>query len=163
MLKDKDVYLSLGGNIGDRQGTLQRALMRIESLPEVREMRVSSFYETSPVGGIPQADYLNVVCYFKTGMDVRSLLRNLQTIEKSLGKGPKPKNHPRIIDIDILFYGNESFQEDDLEIPHPRWRERLFVIVPLLDLTDAIRVRGETVDLIKLRDSIKDQRLEKFA
>lgn len=138
---------------------LQQALDQIAALPEMKEFKVSFFYETSPVSDIPQSDYLNAVCCFKTGLNPQSLFAALKDIEISLGKETKPKNAPRVIDIDLLFFGFESYQEEDLEIPHPRWQERLFVIVPLLDLISAITVPGkgkseEVIDLKKLRDSI---------
>lgn len=160
------VYLGLGGNIGDSKAVLRQALARIAALPEIKELEVSSFYKTSPVSEIPQSDYLNAVCRFKTGLSAGRLFEALKAIEKSLGKEPKSKNVPRVIDIDLLFFGTESYQEEGLEIPHPRWRERLFVIVPLLDLTATIIVPGkdyheEIVDLIKLRDSIPDKEFQR--
>lgn len=153
------VYLGLGGNIGDTSSIFNHTLSLISDLPGVKNLEASSFYKTAPVSDIPQPDYLNAVCRFKTRLNARQLLGLLQTIEKSQGKFPKPKNVPRIIDIDILFFGTESHASPDLEIPHPRWSERLFVVVPLLDLTSSIAIPGngcceQMIDLIKLRDSL---------
>jgi 2-amino-4-hydroxy-6-hydroxymethyldihydropteridine diphosphokinase len=151
------VYLSIGGNEGDRFSSMQQALLVISHIPGIKNFKTSSLYETSPVSDIPQNDYLNAVCCFDTDLDARALLNCLQTIEKSLGKVAKPKNAARIIDIDMIFFGEEVFRSDELEIPHPRWRERLFVIIPLLELTPIINLRHpsiETIDLIKLRDSL---------
>ncbi|HEV8051094.1 MAG TPA: 2-amino-4-hydroxy-6-hydroxymethyldihydropteridine diphosphokinase [Parachlamydiaceae bacterium] len=153
------VYLGLGGNIGDSLSVLQHTLSLLTDLPDIQAVEASSFYVTTPVSDIPQADYLNAVCRFKTSLNIRQLLVLLQEIEKSQGKVSKPTNAPRIIDIDILFFGTESHSAPDLEIPHPRWHERLFVVIPLLDLakTIAIPANGhgvQIVDLIKLKDSL---------
>lgn len=169
MISSKVVYLSLGGNIGDRKKMLEQALVLIAALPEVKNFQASSLYETSPMYLTEQSNYLNAVCRFQTEVDHKSLFKTLQIIEKSLGKESKLKNYPRVIDIDFLFFGKELIQEGNLEIPHPRWRERLFVIVPLLDLTPTINLSSkegiiETIDLYKLKDSIKDpsQRIKKI-
>lgn len=156
----ESVYLGLGGNIGDRMSLLRQALALIAAIPEVQNLEVSSFYETEPVSDIPQSNYLNAVCRLTTRLKAHQLLASLQEIERVLGKVPKPKNVPRVIDIDILFFGREGHKTHDLEIPHPRWRERLFVIVPLLDLTKTIVVPSfengeEKIDLLQLRDSLR--------
>lgn len=153
------VYLGLGGNIGDSLAVLTNTLSLISHLPGVTDLEVSSFYKTAPVSDIPQPDYLNAVCRFKTDLNARQLLGPLQAIEKSQGKFPKPKNVPRILDIDILFFGTESHAAPDLEIPHPRWQERLFVVIPLLDLTTTITIPGnghseQIIDLIILKNSL---------
>src|SRR5205814_6337226 len=100
--------------------------------------QVSKLYLTSPVSEIPQPHYTNAACVFQTSLSAHQLFPALQTIEQKHGKTPKAKNAPRVIDIDLLFFGHESYQEEHLQIPHPRWRERLFVLVPLVDLTDHI-------------------------
>lgn len=130
-----EVYVGLGGNIGDSCTILEWAIEKIALLPGVYNITVSRFYYTTPVSSIPQDPYINAVCYFKTSDSAHTLLKQLQDIEKSLGKVEKLKEAPRIIDIDILFYGVETFNEVDLQIPHPRWSERLFVVAPLADLT----------------------------
>lgn len=153
----KTVYLSLGGNEGNRFAVMQQALAAIRAIPGIRNFTASSLYETSPVSDIPQGDYLNAVCRMDTDLEAKPLLNHLQAIEKSLGKIPKPKNAARIIDIDMIFFGEETFRSDELEIPHPRWQERLFVIIPLLELTSTVLLRHpsiKTIDLIKLRDSL---------
>lgn len=152
-----DVYLSLGGNIGDTPVILRRALQYIASLNGVRNVKVSRFYQTTPISDMAQDLFVNAVCYVETLLDVRTLFDKLVEIEMLLGKTPKPKNAPRVIDIDLLFYGTERCASQELEVPHPRWRERLFVIKPLLDLVQTITVPDsnkvgslEIVDLVEL-------------
>jgi 2-amino-4-hydroxy-6-hydroxymethyldihydropteridine diphosphokinase len=136
-----DVYLGLGGNIGDSYAILQSALKKIEAVPGVEDIRVSRFYVTTPVGGgLPQNNYINAVCQLKTDHNPKQLLTILQDIECQLGKKPKLKNAPRIIDIDILIYGQLSYQDSHLIIPHSHWQERLFVLMPLSDLIEDIKV-----------------------
>lgn len=135
-----DVYLGLGGNIGDTPSVLRSALRHIAALSGLSDFKVSRFYQTTPVSDAPQAPYVNAVCCFKTTLGAYALLAQLQKIEALHGKLPKPKNAPRPIDIDILFFGLEQYAGPELEIPHPRWRERLFVIKPLSDLKTTITV-----------------------
>lgn len=134
-----EVYLGIGGNIGDSYTILNQALQQIKILGEVQDLAISRFYLTSPVSKIPQDEYVNAACRFKTSLNARELLLQLQKIETGLGKAPpKLKDAPRTIDLDILLFGLETYQDKDLIIPHPRWKERLFVLVPLIDLTSEL-------------------------
>lgn len=133
-----DIYVGLGSNLGDPLAMLAKALCSLESLPGNSGLTVSPIYLTSPVSDLPQPDFLNAVCRFKTTLAPHTLFAELQRIEKNLGQLPKPKNAPRLIDLDILFYGDLQIRSPDLEIPHPRWRERLFVLRPLADLTEFV-------------------------
>jgi 2-amino-4-hydroxy-6-hydroxymethyldihydropteridine diphosphokinase len=137
-MKLTEVYVALGGNLGQPHITLPKALQLIAEIPGVHNLTASHFYKTTPVSSIPQPDYLNAVCRFLTLLSARELLHHLQHIEHILGKKPKSKNAPRIIDLDILFFGPEIHEDPDLQIPHPHWKERLFVLVPLSDLTTDI-------------------------
>lgn len=159
----REVYLGLGGNVGDSLAILQSALRNIEQLA-IKDFKASRFYRTKPVSEIEQSWFVNAVCRFNTMMDARELLYKLQQIEATHGKVPKPKNAPRPIDIDLLFYGNERHNSVDCEIPHPRWKERLFVIKPLSDLTSSIVIpgvnegdKGVLVDLMELIRTFPDQ------
>jgi 2-amino-4-hydroxy-6-hydroxymethyldihydropteridine diphosphokinase len=104
--------------------------------------------------------FVNAVCCFQTTLSPKQLLVELQKIEGDLGKGTKPKNASRFIDIDILFYGKEVYQDEKLEIPHPRWKERLFVLVPLAELTPVIHLHNKQwilSDLIHALSQEKEQ------
>lgn len=135
-----EVFLGLGGNIGDSLNTLRRACEMICKIPGVLNFKVSNFYQTKPVSDILQSDYINAVCKFNTDLNPESLFEELNQIEKILGKIPKNKNAPRTIDIDILFFGEQWINSKNLKIPHSQWRERLFVLIPLLDLVSYVRV-----------------------
>lgn len=134
------VYLGLGGNFLTSPQALTRALSALEQTPEITGLKVSKFYQTTAVTQTPQADYTNAVCAFYYSLDPYSLLHHCASIEQSLGQRKKSKDAPRLIDIDILFFGEEWIQDELLQIPHPRWRERAFVIEPLLDLIETIRI-----------------------
>ncbi len=140
----KQVFLGLGGNIGDPQALLGKAAAEIAAIPQVSDFRLSSFYLTSPVGPIPQDAFVNAACCFLTTLNVAELLAALQGIERSLGKVPKPKNAPRPLDIDILFFGKEVHETALLTVPHPRWSERLFVLQPLSDLVRYLDIPHKT-------------------
>lgn len=143
MNSKKKVYVALGGNVGDPLACLKMALEELKQTSGISDLKVSKFYKTTPVSDLPQEQYVNAVCSFDTTYSVYELLEVLQSIEKRFGKNPKPKNYPRTVDLDILFYSNECIKNQDLEIPHPRFQERLFVLVPLSDLIDEICVGQE--------------------
>lgn len=129
------VYLGIGSNLGDRTFHLQQAKALIHELPNTRFLRSSSIHETDPVGGPPQGKYLNAVWEIETALPPKELKERLREIEEKLGrKRVDPKNAPRPIDLDILFYGDQVVAEDDLKIPHPRLHERAFVLEPLFEL-----------------------------
>lgn len=152
-----DAYLGLGGNIGQSLSILQEALTKIAGLNGIYDVIVSRFYKTKPVSDIPQPDFINAVCKFKTSLSADELLKNLQQIEKSLGKTQKAKNAPRVIDLDCLFFGNEQHQTETLTIPHPHWQDRLFVLVPLLDLVSELDVPTENgLSRINLKERLKN-------
>ncbi len=133
MAEGKLIYLSLGSNLGDRAGNLERA---IEALLEigVRVLRRSSTYETEPVDFLVQPWFLNCVVEAETSLVPRALLNELQAIERKLGSRKPVRRGPRIVDLDVLFYETAAIHEAGMEIPHPRLAERRFVLVPLVEL-----------------------------
>lgn len=132
------VYLSLGSNLGNSLANLKEATELISSLPQVDSLEQSRIFRTSPLSPIPQEDFLNLVCRLHTTLTAEELLHKLQAIEHEGGKYPKAKEAPRPLDIDILFFGLEFHSRPTLEIPHPRFKKRLFVLIPLCDLTETI-------------------------
>ena len=133
MAQSKLIYLSLGSNLDDRAANLEHAL---EALPEigVRVRRRSSIYETEPVDFLAQPWFLNCAVEGETSLAPRQLLEKLQAIERKLGSRKLVPRGPRIIDLDVLFYGAEVVDEAGMEIPHPRLAERRFVLVPLAEI-----------------------------
>jgi len=150
------VYLGLGSNLGDRFALVKTACVAIANITNVQLLKTSPLYITTPVSDIPQGDYINGVCKLQTTLSIYELFAQLKKIESSLGRTDKPKNAPRLIDIDILFFGTQHHLSDDLIIPHPRWKERLFVLVPLMDLTDTITypVNG-SLETLNLKEFLK--------
>ena len=128
------VYVGIGSNIGDRQKNLGEAVSRLGSEQSVKLVTQSSFYETHPVGGPPQEDYLNGVLEAETSLSPEDLLVFFKRIEQDMGRVPAGRNEPRVIDLDILLYDNEVLKKDKIEIPHPRMHERSFVLKPLAEI-----------------------------
>ena len=129
-----EVIIALGSNVGDRENNLRQAILGVNKERETRIVRVSSVYETEPMYFEHQAWFLNCVVAAETLLRPTGLLGRLQELERKLGRQPGPKYGPRIIDLDILFYGNEVVTKPDLEIPHPRITERPFVLVPMNEI-----------------------------
>ena len=134
MAKEHQVYIALGGNLGDRPANLQAAINRLQAGGHLRVERLSGLYETAPVGYADQPDFLNMALAAATDLAPRPLLAYLKQIEAGLGRRPNFRNGPRPIDLDIIFYDNLVLNEPDLQIPHPRLRGRGFVLQPLNDL-----------------------------
>ncbi len=128
-------YIGVGSNVGDRASFCRRAVAALAESQGIEVEATSSLYETSPVGGPPQRSFVNLVVRLSTELEPRTLLEACQDVERRLGREPSDiKWGPRVVDVDILTYGEEKVSEADLEIPHPRMTQRRFVLVPLLEI-----------------------------
>jgi 2-amino-4-hydroxy-6-hydroxymethyldihydropteridine diphosphokinase len=127
-------YLSLGSNMGERIVMLQEAVRLLMEHKDVRVTRISSIYETAPVGYTDQAPFLNMVAELSSDLPANEILSICLETERSLGRIRDFKWGPRCIDLDILLYNDENMESENLIIPHPRMHERGFVLIPLVEL-----------------------------
>jgi 2-amino-4-hydroxy-6-hydroxymethyldihydropteridine diphosphokinase len=137
--------LSVGSNLGDRLGTLQGCVQAIGGLPDTDVLAISPVYETDPVGGPAQPDYLNAVLVAATGLGPRDLLAATQRIEADFGRVRSEQSErfgPRTLDIDIISYAEEVSGDPVLTLPHSRAHERAFVLAPWLDIDPAASLPG---------------------
>ncbi|MFC1872179.1 2-amino-4-hydroxy-6-hydroxymethyldihydropteridine diphosphokinase [Chloroflexota bacterium] len=146
------VFLGLGSNLGNRQGNLNRAIGLLEASLQLG--MISSVYETEPVGDTAQPRFLNMAIEAKTGLEPRVLLELAKEIEKKMGR-KSDTGQPRVIDIDILLYGDEVLETASLTIPHPKMAERAFVLEPLAEITPDTPYPGtyETINDLLLKIS----------
>lgn len=127
-------FVSLGANLGDRQGTLERALSLLACHPGIHVLRTSSLYETEPED-VKGGWFLNGVVEIETPLPPRELLQTLLQVEEVCGRPPlRQRGDPRAVDVDLLLYGSEVVNERNLQVPHPRMHLRRFVLVPLAEL-----------------------------
>ncbi|MCC7046505.1 MAG: 2-amino-4-hydroxy-6-hydroxymethyldihydropteridine diphosphokinase [Alphaproteobacteria bacterium] len=126
------IYLAFGSNLGDRVANIHRAVAMLA--PEVRVELVSPLYETAPAYVTDQPRFVNGALRAETALTPRDLLKKLKDIEREVGRTPSVRYGPRLIDLDILFHGDLVQADPDLDIPHPRIAERLFVLRPLADI-----------------------------
>jgi len=140
------VYLSLGSNLGDREDNLRHALSLISRHMTLTDL--SSVYETEPLEYTFQPTFLNMVCAGETYDGPRTILELTQGIEKELGRVTTFKYGPRTLDVDILLYGNEVIDSPELQIPHPLFPGRAFVLVPLSEIAPNIihPVLGKSIE-----------------
>jgi 2-amino-4-hydroxy-6-hydroxymethyldihydropteridine diphosphokinase len=150
----KTVYLGLGSNLGDRKVNLRRALKLLP--PAVKVEKLSPVYETRPLYISDQPMFYNVVLRAKTALSPEALLRHTQGVEAAMGREGKTHNRPRVIDIDILLYGDEQVKTPDLVIPHPRIAERAFVLKPLADIAPKLSILGAAADIATMLSSLGD-------
>jgi 2-amino-4-hydroxy-6-hydroxymethyldihydropteridine diphosphokinase len=128
-------YLALGSNIGDRELNLLRAVAEIGKIPDVRITGLSGFYDTEPVGTVPQDPFINSVLRCEVSMGPVQLLDELQRIETEVFRRKRDiPQGPRTMDLDILFFDDLVISDDRLTIPHPRLHQRRFVLVPLTEI-----------------------------
>ena len=127
-------YIGLGTNLGDRAGNLDRAVDRLRAWPGIAVERVSSVRETEPWGDTEQPTFLNAVAEIRTELAPEALLAALKAVEREMGRTATRRWGPRLIDLDILTYGNERVQTPGLTIPHPGLLERPFAWEPLEEL-----------------------------
>ena len=131
----KLAYIALGANLGKPITQITTALQHINKLPETAIICVSSFYQSEPIGYLYQPDFINAVAKIQTQLSPESLLEALLAIEKTYGRTREFKNAPRPLDLDILSYDNLFLQSATLHLPHPRMRERAFVMLPLQEIS----------------------------
>lgn len=132
-------YLSMGANIGDRLGNLQRGVQLLHAMPAITVTAVSQVYETQPVGGVVQDDFYNIAVRLEATLSAPELLASLHVIEQQLKRVREIHWGPRTIDLDILVFGDEVWSDDVLTIPHREMANRRFVLQPLLDVIAADR------------------------
>jgi 2-amino-4-hydroxy-6-hydroxymethyldihydropteridine diphosphokinase len=144
-------YLGLGGNLGDRRRYLADAVQALDAEPGVRVKKVSSIYETKPVGVVDQPDFLNLVLEVATELSARDLLARCLRIESALGRVRIERWGPRTIDIDVLWHDGQTLNESDLVLPHPRMLLRAFVLVPMAEIAPTLLFEGMSTELLAAR------------
>lgn len=147
-------FVALGANLGDAQRTVSQALEALAGLQSTQLLRSSRLYRTAPVEA-QGPDFINAVAQIETRLTAPALLEALQALENQAGRARPYVNAPRTLDLDLLMYGQSSMQSARLTLPHPRWRERAFVLRPLSDLApelvteaDWARVASQAVALL---------------
>ncbi len=152
-------YIGLGSNLGEREQHLKAALTAIASLPETRLGRVSSLYDTAPVGDLEQPNFLNAVAQVETDLTARQLMWNLLLIERRLGRVRHPSRRfgPRVIDLDLLLFGDQVLDAEELVVPHPEMHRRGFVLAPLTEIEPGLvhPLLGRT--MLELFEALEDR------
>jgi 2-amino-4-hydroxy-6-hydroxymethyldihydropteridine diphosphokinase len=146
--QETSCYLSLGGNIGDPSIVIEDALQALCANSQIRVLTRSPFYQTPPWGKTDQADFINACATIKTTLPPQDLLSACLEVETNMGRVRGDKWGPRVIDIDILTYGDETISDKNLTIPHPYMSERAFVLVPLHDIAPDFTLNGKTISAL---------------
>jgi len=158
-LGEVTAYLGLGSNIGDRDLNLSKTMNLLTRSPKVTLERSSSIYQTEPWGLVDQPKFLNSVIEIKTSLDPINLLAHTQTIEEGLGRRIGLRFGPRLIDIDLLLYGDQSIfhEQPNLQIPHPRMHLRAFVLIPLAELIPNYVIKQFGPSVLELSENVGGQ------
>ena len=153
-----NAFISLGSNKGDRSASLTEAKRRLAGLPQSSLVATSALYESEPVDCPPGTrPFCNAVVQLETALVPLALLDALQAIEVAMGRAPtRPKNVPRLIDLDLLLCDHEIIRTDRLTVPHPLMCERLFVLLPLAELSPDLVVPGRERKVRELLDAGRD-------
>ena len=161
-MKNK-VYLSLGSNIGNRQKYIESAIELVGKTEGIKILKKSGLYETSPVGYVEQDLFLNVVIKIETDFSAREILKIINKIENELDRKREIRWGPRTIDIDILIFSDKKINETDLIIPHKEMLNRLFVLVPLIEIYDGEYFEKEKIiERIEELVAVGNQKIEKL-
>ena len=156
-------WLGLGSNQQQPVDQLTEALSRLTETKGIGILRTSSFYRTPPWGDEQQDDFINAVVQIETSLEPSNLLGELKTIENLMGRKRSGRRWgPRLIDIDLLLYGDQQLHLDELEVPHSRMHERAFVLIPLAELDPELDIpgRGSVENLLQQIDCSGIKRLE---
>ncbi|MDR0270166.1 2-amino-4-hydroxy-6-hydroxymethyldihydropteridine diphosphokinase [Paenibacillus sp.] len=140
--ESSEAYIALGANLGDREDTLMEAVRRLDETPDVTVLQCSNIYETEPVGYVDQPLFLNMAVRVRTDLDPYGLLHVMQHIEKELGRVRHIRWGPRTVDLDLIWMEGLREDTEELILPHPRMKERLFVLVPLRDIVPMEELSG---------------------
>jgi 2-amino-4-hydroxy-6-hydroxymethyldihydropteridine diphosphokinase len=156
------VYVGMGSNLEQPVRQLQRALIALNDIPNAALTRVSSFYETEPVGIKAQPNFVNAVVEMETTLTPQQFLAELLAIEVEHHRIRAEKNGPRTLDLDLLIYGDRQIEEPDLVAPHPRMHERAFVLVPLNEIAPHLHIpgRGFVKDWLVLTETLGVTRID---
>ena len=161
-MKNK-VYLSLGSNIGNRQEYIESAIELVGKSEGIKILKKSGLYETSPVGYVEQDLFLNAVIKIETDFSEREILKIINKIENELDRKREIRWGPRTIDIDILIFSDKKINETDLIIPHKEMLNRLFVLVPLIEIYDGEYFEKEKIiERIGELVEVGNQKIEKL-
>ena len=159
MAEPVTTHLCLGGNLGDRMAALTEALQLLDATPGMVRVACSSVYETEPWAVADQPNFLNLVVAYETTLSPADLLAACKFVEATVGRTPSFRWGPRLIDVDILLYGDQvvGSAEPDLQIPHPRMSQRAFVLVPLAEMIPdgVVPPAGSTVQ--RLLEQVDDR------
>ena len=142
-----EALLSIGSNMGDRAANLTDAVRRLGAEQDISVTAVSPFYRTAPVGPVVQDDFINGAVRITTTLAPEELMRRCLAIEAQMGRdrANAVRWGPRLIDIDIILFDDITLHTETLELPHPRFRERAFVLVPMVDIAPDWRVAGQSL------------------
>jgi 2-amino-4-hydroxy-6-hydroxymethyldihydropteridine diphosphokinase len=152
-------YIGIGSNLGDALKNCQYAVENLSRIEGIELKRSSSFYKTEPIGIENQNLFINAVVEIRTVLSARNLFLALQNIEKDMGRKRKVKGGPRIIDLDLLFYGQDVIREADLVVPHPEIHKRRFVLVPLCEISSYFIHPAFSVSIRGLKDRLNDNKM----
>ena len=151
-------YIGLGSNLGKRKTNLESSIDRLDKTEKILVTKISSFFETKPVGGPPQPNFLNSALEIKTSLLPRILLIKLQRIENSLGRKRMVKWGPRTIDMDILLFENTIINDHNLIIPHPLMHTRKFVLDPLSKIAPDFKHPIFNKTIMELKNALEIKR-----
>lgn len=149
------VYAGLGSNLGDKRENIIKAIDRLDAYEGICVKEKSGFYNTTPVGGPLQPDYVNCVLGLETEIEPQTLLKEFKEIEIELGRKPGVRWGPRVVDLDILLYGDRIVDDYNLKIPHERMHERVFVLEPLCEISPNIKHPVSGISISELLEKLK--------
>ena len=149
------VYAGLGSNLGNKRENIIKAIDRLDACEGICVKEKSAFFNTTPVGGPLQPDYVNCAIGMETEIEPQVLLEEFKKIEIGLGRKPGVRWGPRVVDLDILLYGNRIVDEHNLKIPHERMHERAFVLAPLCEISPDIKHPISGISISELLEKLK--------
>ncbi len=157
-------YVGVGANLDNPADQVRDALNRLTSIPQTRMLLTSGLYRNPPMGPADQPDYINAVAGLLTRLAPEDLLSELSNIEQRMGRRRQPAGRwgPRVIDLDLLLYGDQMIEAPNLSVPHPGISERNFVLFPLLDIAPELAIpgQGKVATMAEGMDSSTLQRID---